>query len=320
MDSTCGVLSGIGPQRAGDSPLARRVRFHQSWYRAVVLNRGTFGFTSGSRPQALGSILTDADARAGMNFTSTAARRLFHQRHAEGWGLDPTRCTKYLTSSQALMLNMIGLLVESPTWAARLLRKVLNRDDIEAVKWIEVEYAPRRRSAYLRDGTRLDVLVMIATPAGEQLVVIEIKYCDRFNSRRVDINTPEYRQLASECELWVDADRVLETSELNQLVRCHALAAAVSKDVSSVPKMCPSLVVLHHDGDDRASDLVAQYATELAEPLLARNVSLNRFVQVLSEQAQSKIQKRVARDLELRYVDEEESECAWNAWRQSVRR
>ncbi|TXI56030.1 MULTISPECIES: PGN_0703 family putative restriction endonuclease [Mycobacteriaceae] len=311
-ESLSDLLAAIGPQRTADSLLARRVRFHQSWYRAAVLGRTSFGQTAGAAPRPLGSVLADADAQAGLNFTSLAARRLFERRHAEGWGVDPVRCAKYLTSSQALTINLFGLLVESMAWSARVLRDALHRPDISAVKWIQVEYAPRRRSQYLHDMTRLDALMLVSTRTGDELLAVELKYVDRFNSRLVNIDRIPYRRLATTHDLWRDVDHVLQASEVNQLVRCHALAVAVSDDLITGQKRPARLVVVHHHADPSSTAAVDRYRAHLQEPALVQAVTLKSFVTALHVQARSPKQRRAARDLYRRYVDESESEPAWD--------
>lgn len=312
------LLAAIGPQRRAESLLARRVRFHQSWYRAVVLGRDAFGRTMGPRPRLLGSILADADASAGLNFTSPAARRLFASRHTEGWGVDPVRSVKYLTSSQTLMINIFGLLAESTSWAARVLQVVLCRSDIAAVNWVKVEYAPNRRSAYLHDSTRLDVLLSVTSGGLEELLVIEVKYSDRFNSRRVDIDRPPYHQLQSKRALWRSADVVLNSADLNQLVRCHALAVALSDDLTDFRSRTPTLVVLHHDADVGSTAMVDRYRTHLAEHALVESIAHRAFVAALHSEARTRAQREAARSLQLRYIEERESELAWHTYSQAA--
>lgn len=82
----------LGPQNPGDGPLIRRVRLHQSWYRAAVLGLSRWGSTRGRSAKELGSVLTDGDVAAGLNFGSPSAFRLYKTRHSEGWGIDP-RCS-----------------------------------------------------------------------------------------------------------------------------------------------------------------------------------------------------------------------------------
>lgn len=106
----------------------RRTRFHQSWYRAHALGLRRWGAAPGPRGGPLGSVLHEEDAATGANFTSDSAKRLFLNRHSEGWGVDSTRCLRLLTSSQALTFNLFGPLVEDPDLAAHVLRHVTRRD------------------------------------------------------------------------------------------------------------------------------------------------------------------------------------------------
>ncbi|QIX26939.1 hypothetical protein ncot_10240 [Nocardioides sp. JQ2195] len=305
-------LNVIGPQRPDEPVLARRVRFHQSWYRAAVLGLPSFGVTAGRAPRALGSILTDADAVAGHNFTSEASQRLYQRRRAAGWGVDPVRCTKYLTSSQTLTLNLLGTMQESPRWAARALGLLLDRPDLERITGVWVEYAPRRRSEYLNDMTRIDALVQVRTRSGDELVAIETKYADRFNSRRVDIDKRPYRELAARVGVWNDPDAVFGAPQLNQLVRCHALGVAVTEDLLG-RAVVPHLLVVHHRDDLSSRILVDDYADHLADSDLVDARTLDQLVDALTHTAASPGQRRIARALELRYVAQAESEAAWLA-------
>lgn len=303
-------LNVIGPQRTSEPLLSRRVRFHQSWYRAAVLGLPDYGLTSGTAPRPLGSILTDADALAGHNFTSAASERLYKRRRAAGWGVDPVRCTKYLTSSQALTLNLLGPLEESPRWAARTLGVLLGRPDYQRVDRVWVEFAPQRRSDYLNDMTRVDALVELRTTSGAELLAIETKYADRFNSRRVNIDKQPYRDLAARVGLWADPDASLGSTQLNQLVRCHALAAAVAKDLIGRATV-PGLLVLHHRDDAASRILTNAYSEHVAKPTRVHAHTLDQFVDALRHSAASRRQQKTARALELRYIDEGESDAAW---------
>lgn len=310
----------IGPQRRDEPVLSRRVRFHQSWYRAAVLGLPTYGETAGSSPRPLGSILSDHDALAGHNFTSRAGRALYERRRTAGWGVDPVRCTKYLTSSQALTLNLLGPLEASPRWAARVLGRLLGREDVSEVSRIWVEYAPRRRSEYLNDMTRIDALVEIRSRGGRELMVIETKYADRFNSRQVDIMRAPYRDLAGRLGLWVDAEATLASVHLNQLVRCHSLAAALTDDLIGRASV-PSLLVLHHHDDAASRVLVGEYAGHATEPNGIAARTLDAFTDAMILTAETTAERQIARALDLRYVAEHESELAWqNSDDRSLRR
>ncbi|WP_374113599.1 hypothetical protein [Microbacterium sp. zg.B48] len=73
----------LGPQNAGDGPLLRRVRRHQSWYRAEVLGLPRWGTTRGRSPRELGSVLSDEDAAAGLNFRSPSGGRPRNRPHRD---------------------------------------------------------------------------------------------------------------------------------------------------------------------------------------------------------------------------------------------
>lgn len=175
-----------------------------------------------------------------------------------------------------------------------------------------MEFAPRCRSEYLNDMTRVDALIRVRTSLGDELIAIETKYADRFNSRQVNINRPPYRELTSRVGLWRDPDSALETPRLNQLVRCHALATAVAEDLVGRPTV-PNLLVLHHRDDAAPRVLVEDYAGHLSEPALVGAHTLDEFVNVALMTSSSREQRNAARALELRYVAETESEEAWQA-------
>ena len=311
-EDTSALLRRIGPQREHDTPLARRIRFHQSWYRATVLERPGYGLTPGPLPRPLGSILAEPDARQGFNFTSKESQRLYDQRRSEGWGLDPSRCTKIMTSSQALTLNLMGPLSEHHQWRRDVVRVILGRSEIEAVTGIHIEFAPLRPSHYLGDKTRIDVLLTMDGPAGSELLAIEVKYADRFNSRAVNINTQRYLDLASRTHLWKHPEATLSTALVNQLVRCHALAYAVTPAMTGT-QLAPTLLGLHHDEDANARHVVSSYQDHLAQPELALGVTLDALVTAMEVTATTPHQKGLAAKLRARYAHDGASEEAWRA-------
>lgn len=307
------LLALIGEQRSQESKFARRRRFHQSWYRAAVLRLSTYGATESRPPRPCGSILTDADAGLGLNFTSDAALRLYEQRRTEGWGVEPIRCTKYLTSSQALTLNLFGPLTDDLGWTARVLARVLERSDIIAVSRILIEFAPPRRSEFLNDMTRIDVAVVLQTETGPELLAVEVKYADRFSGRQVSMDRERYRKLAEETGLWIDPSATFALKPINQLVRCHALATGLSQAwLGPAPE--PTLLVVHHADDTTSRSVVSSYRQHLTQTRLCREATLDEFVAALSLEARTPEQQFMADSLSVRYIAEEQSEPAWQHW------
>jgi hypothetical protein len=308
-------LELLGPQRSGESGLPARVRFHQSWFRYDVLGLRAFGSTrhhSGGRP--LGSILAPSDARNGLNFVTPSARSLFEWRHQQGWGVDPFRCTSHMTSSQALMFNLLGPLWPDHSWITRLLTRLLEAE-VFAILGLDLEFAPLRRSAYLRDMTRLDGWIRLDTNDGPTALVVEVKYSDRFSSRYINpAEQAPYRALASRTQLWSLDDGAAQARQVNQLLRCHALGAAVwlSEQPNCAP---PRLLVVHHPDDDVARKTVAAYRKVLRIPELVTSVGLDAFLAGMLATASSCSQRHVVEELGRRYVAHDLSEELWHEYR-----
>lgn len=289
----------LGPQNPGDGPLLRRVRLHQSWYRAAVLGLPSWGSTRGRSGRELGSVLADDDAAAGLNFGSPTVFGLYESRHAEGWGIDP-RCAAYMTSSQALTINLFGLLGQDDAWLLESLNAWLGRSDLERVESVALEFAPSRRSLHLNDQTRIDVIIVAAGGRGTEIIAVEVKYADRFNSRVVDISTPPYLRLAERAGLWADAAGVLGDRRFNQLARVHALAA--SHGLSLGVSAPASLLVFSHGMDASATEVVEGYRLLVDGPLV-RHASLRDACRAVVDAAPPR-HRAAARDLDLRYGSE----------------
>ena len=306
------MLAGIGPQSPSDSPLMARVRFHQSWFRHNVLKLPEFGCTRGGRP--IGSILTASDGENGKNFVTPEAHALFRTRHQEGWGVDPVNCTRHMTASQALTLNLIAPLLSHQTWFARLLSEVL-RLPVNVVNDVAIEYAPPNRSQYLGDQTRVDAWIQLETSLGPQAVVLEVKYADRFNSRHVKILSNErYRVLGAATGLWDLDNPTVDDRIVNQLLRCHALGAAVWRAKGSNLEV-PKLLVIHHRDDEGATRAVGAYSEVLNHAEAFAATDLSSFLETMRATADSKLQRDIADQLWTRYAAYDLSEQAWQQHR-----
>lgn len=302
----------LGPQRRTDAPFARRLRFHQSWYRVAVLGRPTFGRTPGAAGGPLGSVLAPADAEAGLNFTSHHARSLYSARRVAGWGVDPNRCKSLMTSSQAMMFNFLGPLAADRAWLLRTVASLLRRTDLIEVLAIDPEFAPTRRSEHLGDQTRIDLLLTVSTASGDEIVALELKYMDRFSTRRVDTTREPYRIIAREADLWRDPNSVLGSAQFNQLVRVHALAASVARRRGIDAPI--TFLAIGHKGDVKTWTTLDDYREQMALPERLVVATLNGLLDAMSSSALDATQLRQANDLRRRYVNEHESDAAWSAF------
>lgn len=294
----------LGPQNPGDGSLLRRVRLHQSWYRAAVLGLPRWGTTRARPPRQLGSVLCDEDAAAGFNFGSPEALELYRTRHAAGWGIDP-RCSAYMTSSQALAINLLGLLSADEAWFLECLKVWLKRSDLRGIAACELEFAPARRSLHLNDQTRIDALIVAVGDRGSEIIAVEVKYVDRFNSRHVDIATAPYRELARRSGLWTVSPEALTDRRVNQLVRIHALATsyALSLDIAAPV----SLLVLTHELDISAGQVIGDYQRYVRGQLVHRASLRDVCASVVAAAPVGR--RAAAQDLQLRYGTESKSIC-----------
>lgn len=264
----------LGPTTVpGDSPFARRLRFHQAWFRARVLGIADWGSTPAGRP--VGSILSPESASAHLNFTSTAAFDAYALRRSQGWGVDPTRTLAHMTSSQTLMFNVFGPLVARNEWLGDVLTRVLERAHPLTVERVEFEYSPRPLKSYLNDRTLLDVAMWATSAVGPELIVCEVKFTDRFSTRavRFDLN-PRYDDLVVSDGPWTSPLSSLTTRGLNQLTRVHALGSKIA----AVDDRRISLVVLHHPTDLGAPLAVTRYREHLRSPDDVSALSLSELL------------------------------------------
>lgn len=287
----------LGPQLPGESGIRAKVRLHQSWYRAQVLGLPQWGQTPAPSNRPLGSILTIEDGDAGHGFVTTAAERLFHERRRQGWGVDPVRIPRYLTSSQGLTVNLLAPLREEPHWAARTFAELLEQP-ATVVRSVEIEYAPPRRSNHLGDMTRIDALLETTSKGDDVLVCVEVKLADRWSSRDISVDGRVYRAARKRIGLWLTDESGLADRCLNQLHRVHLLAASVAAEHAAGTRT----LVLSLATDEESPQVVSAYRATLKEPDSLTHVPLERFLDVMTATAENDHQRQIVEDLCLRYV------------------
>lgn len=249
-----------------DTKFMRRVRAHQAWYRVHVLGLETFGRLAGSG-SGCGSVLADPDASDGLNFTSSAALAAYEQRRGIGWGVDPIRCTSYLTSSQTLTFNMLADLRQHPDAAARLFGRLLGRSDLRTMESMDFEFSGVQTPYWLGDRTFIDALVRLRRlDGGLQVVAVETKLADRFSTRRTEaMGGPKYLRLVDDVQIWADLASSLESNVTRQLTRCHALAQSVQHLDGGTAGESASMLVLLHPDDATGRSQAATYCAGLLD-------------------------------------------------------
>ena len=294
---------------ASDTKFMRRVRVHQAWYRVHVLGLEKYGRLAGSGSPC-GSVLSDADASEGWNFTSSPALAAYEERRGLGWGVDPVRCTKYLTSSQTLTFNMLSDLQRRPGAAARLFGRLLGRSDLVRLETSEFEFCGAQTAYWLGDRTFIDMLLRFRRQdGGLQVVAVETKLADRFSTRRTEaMGGPSYQRLIDGIRIWRDLSASLESNVTRQLTRCHALAQSVQLLDGGAADESASLLVLLHPDDALGRSQAARYFAGLVDG----DGAADTWDSYLAAAAEAGTMSASLRDaLAVRYIEHSLSGEAW---------
>lgn len=285
------------------------MRVHQAWYRANVLGLSRYGSLASSK-SLCGSVLVDEDAERWLNFLGPSAATTYAARRAAGWGVDPVRCMKYLTSSQTLTFNMLSEVVRRPTASARLFGAMLGRADLAWLESADFEFSGVDTPYWLGDRTLVDLLLRFRrTDGGLQVVAVETKLADRFSTRRTaGMRGLRYQQLAERHPIWRDLQESLDSDATRQMTRCHALAQSVQVVDGGRPNEGAVLLMLLHPGDRNGLDQAKAYVAGLS----AGEAAFSTWDVFLRAAGSARaMDGGLRRDLELRYVDMSLSESVW---------
>lgn len=308
-------LVDLGPLRVSEPWFSRRMRVHQAWYRASVLGVVGYGRTRPPNERPLGSILPDDAAAGGLNFHSAATSELFDERRSQGWGIDPVRTLAYLTSSQAMTLNVFGPLIASPRWMCAVLNEVLiSPAPITSIEAVSVEYFSPNPSKALGDRTTVDVLIHAQCDSAPVMIAIETKLGDRFNSRRVSVS-PAYAKVG---HLWTSPDAPTR-HDISQLARVHALAEHVACASYGSAADATRLLVLHHADDPRVGSHISDYRLAITNKSTLESASLSQFLAAMRATARSAAEQALVDSLWVRYASVAASDSVWREFLSTFR-
>ncbi len=242
-------MDSIGPQYEKDNLFTARMRFHQSWYRANVLN---LPWGTGPGPESsreLGNMLTGESATKGLNFLTPEIFTVAKRRIDETRGtVDVYRLLHNMLSSQPMCFNLFGPMVTDHDLATRVFGLILPQE-VEKVINVAIEFAPEPECEYLNDRTAFDAFVEFVRPDGQRgFVGIETKLTEPFSQTHYD--RPEYRRWVEQPnspwpqENWCRLDNVL----YNQLWRDHLLTVAM-REHPNTPYVCGYFMLVRHPED-----------------------------------------------------------------------
>jgi hypothetical protein len=249
----------LGPQYAGDAPFTARMRRHQSWWRASVLQVPHGPGPTASSPSRYGNMLDAAGGAAGRNFLTAEIFAVAQQRLGEGRGtIERFRLLHNMLSSQPMCLNLFGPLVGHPERATRLFSALLG-DEVARVRAVAIEWTPVPAADYLADRTAFDAMVDYERPDGSLVLLgIEAKLTDSFSQKAYDGEPYRRWMRSSRSPFRAEASSEVATPQHNQLWRNHLLAISMRDHAGSLYAAARS-VVLHHPLDAGGARVVASY-------------------------------------------------------------
>ena len=304
----------LGPIPSSDSQFMRRVRVHQAWYRSAVLGFPAYGRLAGSGDPC-GSVLPEHAVRQHQNFVSGQALARYLDRRQRGWGVDPVRCTSYMTSSQALTFNMLSDVVSRSATCVKLFSRLMDRHDLTYLESADFEFAAQGSGYGLGDKTLIDLLLRFRTKQGGlQVVAVETKLADRFSTRRTGAETgAAYAKVADTSGMWKNLAASVDSNRTRQITRCHALAQSVQLSDGASEGRTAMFVVITHPAETSGHRCVDEYAEHVVDGVLIDR-TWDQFLEIAC--SADAIEPAVASELSRRYVDLSWSRPAWAEFEQ----
>ena len=246
----------------GEHGFAKRMRFHQSWYRRYVLNLPP-GPNASSRPRNSidGNILRKEDGRAGHNFLSCEIHSLAEARIRENDGLvEKLRLRRNLLSSQPMCFNLFGPLAQDLSLAKKLLDALPDGPgDVAVVTDVRIEYAPPSQH-HLHDRTAFDAWIAYQRKdGGRGFVGVETKLTEPFSAKEYSFDE-RYSRWSSVPGWWwkPGAERQFSSIRTNQLWRNHLLAFSMLHQAKPMYNEAYCAVV-YHPLDTKCERAIAAY-------------------------------------------------------------
>jgi len=253
----------VGPQYTRDDPFTRRMRLHQSRWRADVLRlpygRGPH-VTSQSK---YGNMLIAEAGDRGLNFLTPEIGAYALRRQSEfPRGIKRHRLLCNMLSSQPMCFNLFGPFALDANVAVIMASALFRRSDLRSVSRVIIEHEPRPRTDHLDDATSFDAFLEVEDSKGDLgFMAIETKLTEPFSTARypIVVGSAYARWLAHECAPWRPVSpAAFEAIEINQLFRDHALAVAARHRAGS-PYRFGALAVVRHPEDSACSASMAKY-------------------------------------------------------------
>jgi len=210
-----------------ETGLRHRMRIHQGWWRANVLN-ALPGAHPTRKDEKICNTIPD-DGHAGRNFlndqTLLAVNKTLAERNGSGAGMmEEDRLFHNLLSSQPLSFNFFGPLVMYGELGLRIIKKLW--PEVTSLTAIHFESAPSNGPR--PDNSAFDIALEVTIGDSPALIGLECKYTDSFSSTEYD--KPAYRDLFKGSKFFHASYDELKASKYNQLFRGQLLAERLLRE------------------------------------------------------------------------------------------
>jgi hypothetical protein len=261
-----------------------RARKHQIKFREEVLKVGYDGFET---------ILTDSDAKAGLNFFDGFKINEYAQNRYPHFKLKEA-CFANMLRSEHIPFNFFVPLSKNPEYA----RAVFNRfmgGLINIITEIRIDYSPDPEKAF-KHKTSFDVFIEYRhTSGGIGIIGIEVKYAERESplvkksKENIEIIDPEsiYNTLTEKIGLYrKDEIPKLKTDEFRQVWIKHILGESMTRKIHPESKYeYFTSIILYPDGNDHFRELIPKYKSLLnpGHESSLKGISYEEFISVARE-------------------------------------
>lgn len=217
------ILKYIGtiPKESG---IKKRIRFHQGWWRAFVLNEPQGKNPVNQSEEVCNTILSGETS--GKNFLTPATIKsvwdtIDERKYYAAGLLNESRLFNNLLSSQPLAFNFFGELKQNLNFAKTIITSFIPRlTDITGVLF---EYAPKDN--YLEDNSAFDVAIEIIVEGKKGLFGLECKYTDSFSEK--EYSNDKYEAIFQGSSIFSKPYENYINSRFNQIFRNQLIAESL---------------------------------------------------------------------------------------------
>ncbi len=268
----------IGKPYPFDDNFKKAARFHQSQYRANVLQLECNEY---------GSKLTEPDAKALHNyFDGLNVQRALRKRYSE----NSISRDGDMLRSEHIPFNMLAPLRTDPSLAKHIIKTAFGQESDAPYK-IKIEFAPKPKGDYLDDATSFDTFISFTNRQEKKIGIgIEVKYTERgypigkTEKKKVEDKQSRYWQVTRQSSAFLDTDNPrLHGDDLRQIWRNHLLGLSMCQlSLDNENKLDDFYsIILYPSGNKHFDKVIPEYQSYLNEPQKVFGCTYERYIQAI---------------------------------------